>query len=131
MKAYVRRVAAVAVCGWVLSGCVLLVGAGAGAGAYSYVNGELTRTYAASYRQTLDACTTLMQDLGMPIKTQASDGTHTTITAERKDGTPVTVKVGIVGVDRTEVSVRTGLVGYWDKDLSMQFQEFLARRLQS
>jgi hypothetical protein len=130
MKAYGRRVAAVVLCGWVLSGCVLLVGAGAGAGAYSYVNGELTRTYAASYRQTLDACTTLMQDLNMPIKEQASDGTRTTLTTERKDGTPVTVKVGIVGVDRTEVSVRTGRVGYWDRDLSMQFQEFVARRLQ-
>jgi hypothetical protein len=130
MKAYGRQAAAVILCGWVLSGCVLLVGAGAGAGAYSYANGELTRTYAVPYRQALDACTTLLQDLNMPIKEQTSDGTRTTITTERKDGTPMTVKVGIVGVDLTEVSVRTGLVGYWDRDLSMQFQEFLARRLQ-
>jgi hypothetical protein len=71
-----------------------------------------------------------MQDLNMPVKEQTSDGTRTTLTTERKDGTPVTVKVGIVGVDRTEVSVRTGRVGYWDRDLSMQFQEFVARRLQ-
>lgn len=130
MKAYGRQVAAVILCGWVLSGCVLLVGAGAGAGVYSYANGELTRTYAASYRQALDACTTLLQDLNMPIIEQTSDGTRTTITTERKDGTPMTVKVGIVGVDLTEVSVRTGLVGYWDRDLSLQFQEFLARRIQ-
>lgn len=130
MKAYGRQVAAVILCGWILSGCVLLVGAGAGAGAYSYANGELTRTYAAPYRKVLDACTTLLQDLNMPIKEQTSDGTRTTITTERKDGTPVTVKVGIVGVDLTEVTVRTGLVGYWDKDLSMQFQDYIARRLQ-
>jgi hypothetical protein len=130
MKAYGRHVAAVMLCGWVVSGCVLLVGAGAGAGAYSYVNGELTRTYTASYRQTMDACTTLLQDLKMPIKEQASDGTRTTITTERQDGTPVVVKVGILGVDLTEVAVRTGRVGYWDRDLSMQFQEYIARRLQ-
>lgn len=130
MKAYVRQALAAVICGWVATGCVLLVGAGAGAGAYSYTNGELTRTYAASYPQTMDVCTTLLQDLKLPIKEQTSDGTRTTITTERKDGTPMTIKVGIVGVDMTEVAVRTGLVGFWDKDLSLQFQEYIARRLQ-
>lgn len=130
MKACGRVVLAVVLCGWMASGCVLLVGAGAGAGAYSYVNGELTRTYAASYAQTMEVCTTLLQDLKMPIKEQTSDGTRTTITTERKDGTPMTIRVGITGVDVTEVAVRTGLVGFWDKDLSLQFQEYIARRLQ-
>jgi hypothetical protein len=78
----------------------------------------------------MEVCTTLLQDLKLPIKEQTSDGTRTTITTERKDGTPMTIRVGIVGVDVTEVAVRTGLVGFWDKDLSMQFQEYIARRLQ-
>ena len=133
MKIGGRQVIRAALCGWIAMGCigcVLLAGAGAGAGAYSYVNGELTRTYTASYSQVMDVCTTVLEDLKMPIRERTSDGTRTTITTERKDGTPVTVKVGIVGVDMTEVAVRTGLVGYWDRDLSMQFQEYIARRLQ-
>jgi len=41
----------------------------------------------------------------------------------------MTLKVKIVGLDLTEVSVRTGVVGYWNRDLSTQFQEFIAQRL--
>ena len=41
----------------------------------------------------------------------------------------MTIKVKIIGLDVTEVSVRTGVVGYWNKDLSVQFQEYIAERL--
>jgi hypothetical protein len=113
------------------AGCAaLVVGAGAGAGAYTYVNGELARTYPAPYARTMDVCTQLLKDLSMPIKTQHSDGAQTTIESERRDGTPTTLKVTIIGLDLTEVSVRTGIVGYWNRDLSMQLQEFIAQRLQ-
>jgi hypothetical protein len=74
-------------------------------------------------------CTQLLQDLGMPVKEQGSDGVQTTIATERKDGTPMTIKVKIVGLDVTEVSVRTGVVGYWNRDLSVKFQEYIAERL--
>lgn len=117
--------------GLLAAGCAaLVVGAGAGAGAYTYVNGELARTYEAPYPRTMDVCTQLLKDLSMPIKAQTSDGAQTTIESERRDGTPTTLKVKIIGLDLTEVSVRTGVVGYWNRDLSMQFQEFIARRLQ-
>jgi hypothetical protein len=79
----------------------------------------------------MDVCTQLLKDLSMPIKAQTSDGVQTTIESERRDGTPTTLKVKIIGLDLTEVSVRTGVVGYWNRDLSMQFQEFIAQRLQS
>lgn len=117
--------------GLLAAGCAaLVVGAGAGAGAYTYVNGELARTYPAPYSRTMDVCTLLLEDLGMPIKAKRSDGAQTTIESERKDGTPTTLKIKIIGLDLTEVSVRTGTVGYWNRDLSMQFQEFIAQRLQ-
>jgi hypothetical protein len=41
----------------------------------------------------------------------------------------MTLKVAIIGLDVTEVSVRTGVVGYWNRDLSQQFHEFISRRL--
>ena len=115
---------------WLAIGCAaLVIGAGAGAGAYTYVNGELGRTYPAPYSRTMEACTQLLSDLGMPILSQTSEGAQAIIETRRKDGTPMTLTIKIVGLDLTEVSVRTGVVGYWNRDLSTQFQEFLARRL--
>jgi hypothetical protein len=114
----------------IISGCAaLVVGAGAGAGAYTYVNGELARTYQAGYTQTMDVCTQLLQDLKMPIQARSSEGDQTTIETERNDGTPMTLKVKIIGLNLTQVSIRTGVVGYWNRDLSRQFQEWVAQRL--
>jgi hypothetical protein len=111
-------------------GCAALVlGTGAGAGAYSYVQGELIRTYPAGYADTMTACTQILEDLGMPVTQRRSDGEQTIISAERKDGTPVTIKVKIVDFDVTEVSVRTGVVGLWDRAASASFHEFIAKRL--
>ena len=127
-----RKIAAglVVLAGLLTAGCAaLVVGAGAGAGAYTYANGELARTYQAPSPRTLEVCTQVLTDLGMPIKAQRSEGAQTVIETERKDGTPMTLKVKIVGLDLTEVSVRTGVVGYWNRDLSTQFQEFIAQRL--
>ena len=113
-----------------LSGCVaVIVGAGVSAGAYAYINGELKRTYQAKYDKTLSVCTEILNDLEFPIKNKTTDGVETTITAERKDGTPMTIKIKISGLDWTEVSVRTGSVGMWKKELSQQFHEFIEKKL--
>ena len=123
--------AAIAMACWgLMSGCAaLVVGTGAGAGAYTYINGELARSYPATYSRAMEVCTQILSDLNMPIQEQTSDGVRTTIATERKDGTPMTLKITIVGLDVTEVSVRTGLVGYWNRDLSQQFHDFILRRL--
>ena len=122
----------VAVCWGMVSGCAaVVVATGAGAGAYTYVNGELARAYPAAYIRTMEACTQILNDLKMPIKEQTSDGVQTTIATERQDGTPMALKIKIIGLDVTEVSVRTGVVGYWNRDLSQQFQEFISQRLNS
>jgi len=119
-----------AVCWMLMSGCAaLVIGAGAGTGAYTYVNGELVRSYPATYTRTMEVCTQVLNDLNMPIREKTSDGVRTTIATERKDGTPMTLKITIVGLDVTELSVRTGVVGYWNRDLSQQFHEFISRRL--
>jgi hypothetical protein len=116
--------------GCLATGCAaLVVGAGAGAGTYTYVNGELARTYPTPYSRTLEVCTQLLGDMGMPVLSQTSEGVQSIIETTRKDGTPMTLKIKIIGLDLTEVSVRTGMVGYWNRDLSEQFHEFLARRL--
>ncbi|MEJ5359382.1 MAG: DUF3568 family protein [Desulfobacterales bacterium] len=112
------------------AGCAaVVVGAGAGAGAYTYLQGELLRTYPVPYERVLAECVRLLEDLGMPIDSRVSRGEQTTFEARRRDGTPVTIRLRIVGLEATEVAVRTGTVGYWNRDLSEQFHEFLARRL--
>jgi hypothetical protein len=117
-------------CVGLISGCAaLVIATGAGTGAYTYVNGELARSYPASYSRIMEVCTQILSDLNMPIQEQTSDGVRTTIATERKDETPMTIKITIVGLDVTEVSVRTGLVGYWNRDLSQQFHDFISRRL--
>jgi hypothetical protein len=119
--------------GWIaFSGCAaLVVGAGAGAGAYTYANGELTRAYEASYNHVMDVCTLILKDLNMPTKSRVSDRDQTRIETERHDGTPVTLRIKILGLNLTEVTVRTGVVGYWNRDNSQQLQDFIAKRIQS
>ena len=115
---------------WLLTGCIaVLVGAGVGAGTYTYVNGELKRSYQAKFDKTLQVCIDILTDLNQPILDKVTDGEKTTIKSERKDGTPQTIEVSIISKDWTQVSVRTGVVGYWKKDISQQFQEFIAERL--
>jgi len=125
-----RFVLPVLLIAWLLTGCVaVIVGAGMGAGTYTYVNGELKRSYEAKFERTLQVCIDILNGLNQSILDKVTDGEKTTITSERKDGTPQTIEVSIISKDWTQVSVRTGVLGYWKKDISEQFQEFVAERL--
>ncbi len=125
-----RGLSAVLCASFLASGCAaVVVGAGAGAGAYSYIQGELIRSYPAPYAAVLNACTQLLEDLGMPIDSRTSRGEQLILETRRRDGTPVTIRLRILGLEATEVAVRTGTVGYWNRDLSEQFHDFLLRRL--
>ncbi len=121
-----------ALCGLTAAGCAaVLVGAGAGAGAYTYVQGEVVRAYPARYAVTVAVCTRIFQDLGMTVTERDTDGIKTVFYAERQDGTPMTVRIKISGLEVTEVAVRTGRIGYWNHDLSRKFHEFIEQRLKS
>ncbi len=112
------------------TGCIaIVVGAGAGAGTFAYVNGQLSRTYQASYEKTFAVVQDILSDLKQPILEEKTDGTQTTISSKRSDGTPVTVRVRIIDPEWTEVSVRTGHIGVWKREISEQFHEFIAERI--
>jgi hypothetical protein len=114
------------------TGCIaLVVGAGAGASAYAYVDGQLSRTYEAKYEKTYQICKSILKDMQQPVLEETTDGAQTTINSKRADGTPMTIKVRIIDPDWTEVSVRTGFVGVWKKEISEQFHEFIAERLKN
>jgi hypothetical protein len=71
----------------------------------------------------------VLNDLEQPIIKQLTDGENTIIRSERKDRTYQEIKVTILSVELTQVSVRTGTFGYWKRDISEQFHEFIFERL--
>ena len=112
------------------TGCIaLVVGAGAGAGTFAYVDGQLSRTYQADYQTTYKACKSILADLKQPVLEEKTDGIQTTIRSQRFDETPMTITIRIIDPEWTEVTVRTGYIGVWKKEISKQFHEFIAERL--
>ena len=115
---------------WLWLGCAaVIIGAGVGAGTYTYLKGDLKRAYNAKFDKTLNVCLSILTDLDQPVIEKTTDGEKTTIQTERKNGSSQTISVSISSVDWTEVSVRTGAVGYWNREVSQQFHEFIAERL--
>jgi hypothetical protein len=116
---------------WWFTGCVaVIVGAGVGVGTYTYLKGELQRSYPAKFDKTLQVCLDILDDLNQPIIDKITDGEKTTIRSQRKDGTEQAIEVSIISIDSTRVSVRTGVVGYWKKNISQQFHTFIAERIE-
>ena len=112
------------------AGCIaIVVGAGAGAGTFAYVNGKLSRTYQANYETTYAVCKGILEDLKQPILEEQTDGTQTTIRSQRADETPIMITVRIIDPQWTEITVRTGHIGVWKKEISEQFHEFVAERI--
>jgi len=112
------------------TGCAALVaGTAAGVGVYTYVSGELKRSYPESFDKIYAVCTDTLEDLKINIEEKESDGISATINAKRADGTPVWVKVFMITPKITEVSVRSGVVGVWDKKVSELIHASIAQRL--
>jgi hypothetical protein len=117
-------------CFWLWIGCAaVIIGAGVGAGTYTYIRGELKRAYNAKFDETLNVCLSIIADLDQQVLEKTTDGEQTTIRTERKNGSSQTISVSISSKDWTEVSVRSGVVGYWNREVSEQFHEFIAERL--
>jgi hypothetical protein len=112
------------------AGCAaIVVGAGAGAGTLAYFEGELKKAYEADYDKTVKACSDALSGLKIPVTEKPSDALQTIFRAMRPDGTPVTVKAVRLNEQVTEVSVRTGIVGLWDKNVSLQIHESIRREI--
>ena len=118
-------------CYLITVGCAALVtGAVVVAGTYTYKDGQLSRLYQAPFDTTNQACTATLQKLKIAITEEASDGINATIKAKRTDGTPITVETEMVEPRITKVSVRSGMVGIWDKNVSELIHASIAQRLQ-
>ncbi len=109
-----------------LSGCGAVIVAGAGAGAYSYYSGNVTRTYTAGYRQTINTCLKVLNRMEIAIVNTSGDALKTKIESKRYDDTDITIEIEKVGSNLTRVSIRTGQVGVNKKTDSEFIHEYIA-----
>jgi outer membrane protein OmpA-like peptidoglycan-associated protein len=112
-------------------GCaVAVIGIGAaGAGAFAYLNGKLTKTYESEYHETVRASSVTLEELKIPVSETTADELKTDIKAQRPDGTPVTIEVVRIDPTHTQVAVRTGSLGAWDRRVSEQIHGFIDNAL--
>ena len=101
---------------WMVTGCAaVIIGAGVGAGTYTYIKGELIRSYPAKFDKTLQICIDILDDLNQPIIDKTTDGEKTTIHSKRKDGTDQTIDILNHQLDLTQVSVQNRCRGVLEK----------------
>jgi outer membrane protein OmpA-like peptidoglycan-associated protein len=114
-----------------LYGCaVAVIGIGAaGAGAFAYLNGKLTKTYESEYHETIRASSVTLQELKIPVSETIADELKTDIRAERPDGTPVNIEVVRIDPTHTQVAVRTGSLGVWNRRVSDQIHVYIDKAL--
>jgi outer membrane protein OmpA-like peptidoglycan-associated protein len=114
-----------------LYGCaVAVIGIGAaGASAFAYLNGKLTKTYQSEYHETIRASNVTLEELKIPISETIADELKADIKAQRPDGTPVTIEVVRIDPAHTQVSVRTGSLGVWDRRVSEQIHGYIDKAL--
>ena len=92
--------------------------------------GSSVKTYPSDYKTTVQASNVTLEELKIPITETIADGLKTTFKARRADGTPVVVQVVRIDRNSTEVSVRTGSVGFGDRRVATQINAFIQERLE-
>ncbi len=113
------------------SGCgPIIAGTAAGVGVYSYYEGELKRTYPEDYSKTVDVCLASLEDLKITVEKNEGDSIRTSIKARQTNEKEVLVKVLNIAPKLTEVSVRTGIFGAWDKQVSELIHATIAKKIQ-
>jgi outer membrane protein OmpA-like peptidoglycan-associated protein len=97
---------------------------------YSYITGNLTRTYLSEYPEAVQAVRSTLEKLGIPVADTVADGLKTEFKAGRADGTPVEIQIVLIDKARTQISVRTGPIGVWDRRVSAQMHGYIAEALE-
>ncbi|GBC63790.1 DUF3568 domain-containing protein [Desulfonema ishimotonii] len=118
---------------WCLSatGCTLFAAGAAvtGVGVYTYVDGNLKRSYQATFDRTVLACTETFGVLNISLTEKSSQGVTTVLRGKYYNEKPVTVTVRMAASNITEVSVRSGIIGFWDKSFSEHIHGHIVQQL--
>jgi outer membrane protein OmpA-like peptidoglycan-associated protein len=70
-----------------------------------------------------------LENFEIPITEKKSDKLKTVIEAKRFDGTPISIEVIRIDENLTEISIRTGRFGIWDKRVSGQIHNSIEKNL--
>jgi hypothetical protein len=113
-----------------LCGCgLLVVGGAAGAGVYSYVEGEVQRTYDVSMGKALAAARKAAKDLRFTENGAEEDTIKTILKYKKTDNTEVTIRVERKDRKLTEIGVRVGYVGVWDTEQAKTIHNYISENL--
>lgn len=109
------------------TGCAaLVVGGAAAVGTYTYVSGQLSRTYNFNLETTFQAALDGCQNLGMPVLDHQKKLSQATI--KTQDGSrDVWISLRTTSSTTTEVSVRVGYLG--DEYASRRIHEAIIAKL--
>jgi hypothetical protein len=112
------------------SGCAAAaVGAAAGAGVYTWLEGDLVRVYQTEYVSTLEAANGALQSLEISVVEIRRSSLSATIKGEVYNGKPVSVVIRRSAPNQTEVAVRSGWIGYLDREQAELVHAAIAERL--
>jgi hypothetical protein len=111
------------------TGCPLFVVGAAGIGVYTYVNGELKRSYQTDYDTMITICQEILESRNMKVVEKTPMSLTTTIKSSYYDDKPISIVIKRIELQITEVGVRSGYVGVWDRDFSERFHDSIAERL--
>jgi hypothetical protein len=109
------------------AGCAaVVVGGAAAVGTYTYVSGQLKRTYNANLKQTYNAALAGCRSIGTPILDSELKLSSASIKTN-DNGPDVWINLKVQSSSTTEVSVRVGYFG--DEAASRRFHEALQSNL--
>jgi outer membrane protein OmpA-like peptidoglycan-associated protein len=113
-----------------LCGCApIAIGIGAGAGAIVYSSGELVRTYKAEYHRAVDVSEKTLQELKIPLTQKIGDELKSEIKAIRTDGSHVTITAERIDWQHTQISIRVGTIGIFDREVSIKLHEIIEEKI--
>ena len=113
-------------------GCaqVIIAGAATGTGVYTYLKGEVKRSYYKQFEQCVNTSNQVLKSLNVTMLEPAYKTAITILKAERTNKSVITITITQQKPNLTEISIRSGVVGMWDKQLSELIHEKIAEKLQ-
>lgn len=96
-------------------------------GGYSYVKGELSRTYPADLDDAWSASIATVQELSLKVADKKKNGLGGRLEAQRADKTKVTLKLDPGTEGTTTIRIRVGVFG--DRKASEEILGRIGRRL--
>jgi len=112
-------------------GCAgVIIGSAAGTGVYTYLKGEVKRSYYKKSDQCVKVSNQVLKELNVTMLEPSYKTAKTILKAQRTNESVITIIITKLKPNLTEISIRSGVVGMWDKELSELIHESIAEKLQ-